>query len=94
MSQPGNYTVTLPFAVSGLAAVASLGNSVGTITVTPGESAGLPHNQISVVTLTLQNQLSGAFDFSLAAFFRARFLWWPWLVAVLLLLFLYLFVGR
>src|SRR5688572_9208422 len=78
VNQRGNYTVTLPFRVPGLAAVGSLGNSIGTITVTPGESTGLAPNQISVLTLTLQNELSPALDFSLAAFYRVRWAWWPW----------------
>lgn len=93
-NQLGSYTVTLPFQVSGLAAVGTLGNSVGTITVVPGENAGLAPNQVSVLTLTLQNQLSGAFDFSLAVFYRARWPWWPWVIAVLVALGLYTFVGR
>jgi hypothetical protein len=94
MNQPGNYTVTLPFAVSGLAAVATLANSVGTITAVPGENTGLAPNQISVSTLTLQNQLSPALDFSLAAFYRVRWPWWPWLVAGLAAVALYALVGR
>jgi hypothetical protein len=31
--------------------------------------------------LSLQNQLIGSFDFSLAVFYPFR--WWPWIVAVL-----------
>ena len=91
---PGNYTVTLPFKVSGLAAVGTLANSVGTITVVPGESAGLALNQMSVSTLTLQNQGSSAFDFSLAVFYRVRWPWWPWLVAGLAILGAYMLALR
>lgn len=94
VNQPGEYVVTLPFRVSGLAAVGTLGNSVGMITVVPGENTGLALNQIRVLTLTMQNQLSGAFDFSLAVFFRARWPWLPWVVAVLVALALFTFVGR
>ena len=94
MNQPGNYTVTLPFSVLGLAAVATLGNSVGTITAVPGENTGLAPNQISVSTLTLQNQLSPALDFSLAAFYRVRWPWWPWVVIGLAAIVVYALVGR
>jgi hypothetical protein len=94
MNQPGNYTVTLPVTVSGLAAVATLGNSVGTVTAVPGESTGLAPNQISVSTLTLQNQLSPALDFSLAAFYRVRWPWWPWVVIGLAAIAFYVLVGR
>jgi len=94
MTQPGNYTVTLPVTVAGLAAVASIGNSIGTITVVPGESAGLAPNQISVSTLTLQNQLSPVFDFSLAAFYTVRWPWWPWVVIGLAAIAVYALVGR
>ena len=94
MNQPGNYTVTLPVTVSGLAAVATLGNSVGTVTAVPGESTGLAPNQISVSTLTLQNQLSPALDFSLAAFYRVRWPWWPWVVIGLAAIAFYALVAR
>ena len=94
MTQPGNYTVTLPVTVAGLAAVASIGNSIGTITVVPGESAGLAPNQISVSTLTLQNQHSPVFDFSLAAFYTVRWPWWPWVVIGLAAIVVYALVGR
>ena len=94
VNQPGNYTVTLPFRVPGLAAVGSLGNSIGTITVTPGESTGLAPNQISVLTLTLQNELSPALDFSLAAFYRVRWPWWPWALAGLAAVGLSALAGR
>ena len=79
--QPGVYVVTFPSFVSYLACVATLNNSVGTITVTPGDSAGLSPNQVSVVTLTLQNQFIGTLHFSLAVFYPFRL--WPWIVAVL-----------
>jgi hypothetical protein len=94
VNQPGNYTVTLPFAVSGLAAVATLANSVGTITAVPGENTGLAPNQISVSTLTLQNQLSPVLDFSLAAFYRLRWPWWPWLVGFVAAFALYALARR
>lgn len=94
VNQPGNYTVSLPFKVLGLAAVGTLGNSVGMITVTPGENANLASNQISVLTLTTQNQLSPVLDFSLAAFYRVRWPWWPWVVAGLAAVGLYMLAGR
>ena len=85
--QPGEYVVTFPLTTAGLACVGSLGNSVGTITVTPGDSSGLSPNQVSVVTLSLQNQFVGSLDFSLAVFYRPT--WWPWgVVAVAGALFL------
>jgi hypothetical protein len=82
--QPGEYVVTFPIVVAGLAAVGSLGNSVGTITVVPGENSGLSPNQVRVLTLTLQNQLIGSYDFNLAVFYPARWPWWPWVVGALL----------
>jgi hypothetical protein len=82
--QPGVYVVTFPITVSGLAAVGSLGNSVGTITVVPGESSGLSPNQVRVMTLTLQNQFIGSLDFSLAVFYSVRPPWWPWAVGAAL----------
>ena len=94
VAQPGAYVVTLPFTVSGLACVATLGNSVGTITATPGDNAGLSPNQVSVVTLSLQNQLLGTYDFSLAVFYQVRRPWWPWLVAVIGAVALLFFFGR
>jgi hypothetical protein len=68
--QPGVYLVTFPPGVRGLACVATLNNSVGTITAVPGDSAGLPANQVSVATLTLQNRFLGSLDFSLAVFYN------------------------
>jgi hypothetical protein len=82
--QPGEYVVTFPITVPGLAAVGSLGNSVGTMTVVPGESSALSPNQVRVLTLTLQNQLNGAYHFNLAVFYPARWPWWPWVVGALL----------
>jgi|SRR5262245_51246760 len=79
--QPGEYVVTFPPFVSGLACVATLNNSVGTITAVPGDSSGLSPNQARVLTLSLQNQLIGSFHFSLAVFYQFR--WWPWIVAVI-----------
>lgn len=70
--QPGVYLVTFPPAVKGLACVATLNNSVGTITAVPGDNAGLPPNQVTVATLTLQNSFGGAYDFSLAVFYNPR----------------------
>ena len=64
------------------------------ITVVPGENTGLAPNQISVSTLTMQNQLSPALDFSLAVFYRVRRPWWPWLVGFLAALGLYALAGR
>jgi hypothetical protein len=70
--QPGVYRVTFPPAVQWLACVATLNNSVGTITAVPGDNAGLPANQVTVSTLTLQNQFLGSLDFSLAVFYNPR----------------------
>jgi hypothetical protein len=69
--QPGEYVVTFPGSVRDLTCVATLNNSVGTITVVPGEHTGLLPNQARVLTLSLQNQLMGSYDFSLAVFYRA-----------------------
>lgn len=69
--QPGVYLVTFPTGVRRLTCVATLNNSVGTITAVPGDVAGLQPNQVTVSTLTLQNQFGGAFDFSLAVFFTS-----------------------
>ncbi|MEO7502074.1 MAG: hypothetical protein ABIW94_05520 [Gemmatimonadaceae bacterium] len=44
--------------------------------------------------MTLQNQLSPALDFSLAAFYGRRWLWWPWAVAGLAAVALYALAGR
>ncbi|MEO8431518.1 MAG: hypothetical protein ABI592_08415 [Acidobacteriota bacterium] len=68
--QAGVYLVTFPTSVRRLACVATLNNSVGTITAIPGDNAGLPANQVTVVTLTLQNQARGIYDFSLAVFYN------------------------
>jgi hypothetical protein len=70
--QPGVYLVTFPPAVQGLACVATLNNSVGTITAVPGDNAGLLPNQVTVATMTLQNQFLGSYDFSLAVFYNPR----------------------
>jgi len=70
--QPGVYLVKFPPSVRGLACVATLNNSVGTITAVPGDSAGLPSNHVTVTTLTLQNQFGGAYHFSLAVFYNPR----------------------
>jgi hypothetical protein len=75
--QPGEYVVTFPVMVSGMACVGTIGNSIGTITVVPGDKSGLQPNQVRVLTLTLGNQLIGSFDFSLAVFYQVR-PWWPW----------------
>lgn len=77
--QPGEYVVTFPLTVPGLACVGTLANSVGTITAVPGENTGLSPNQVRVFTLTLGNELRGAYDFSLAVFYPdRRTWWWPW----------------
>ena len=81
--QPGEYVVTLPFRVSGLACVATLGNSVGTITAIPGDNSGLAPNHVRVLTHSLQNQLIGSYDFSLAMFYPVRRWWWPWVVGAI-----------
>ena len=70
--QPGVYVVTFPTSVRNLACVATLNNSVGTITAVPGDVAGLAANQVSVMTMTLQNQFLGSYDFSLAVFYNPR----------------------
>ena len=79
--QPGEYVVTFPTVVSGLACVATLNNSVGTITVVPGDKSFLLPNQVRVLTLSLQNQAVGSLDFGLAVFYPFR--WRPWIVAVI-----------
>jgi hypothetical protein len=39
---------------------------------------------VSVLTLTLQNQLGGAYDFSLAVFYPERWRpWWPAVIAAI-----------
>jgi hypothetical protein len=68
-TQPGAYVVTFPSSVSALTCVATLNNSVGTITAVPGDNSGLAPNQVRVVTLTLQNQGRSSYDFSLAVFY-------------------------
>ena len=70
--QPGEYVVTFPSAVRNLACVATLNNSVGTITAIPGDVSSLAPNQARVLTLTLQNQLIGSYHFSLAVFYNPR----------------------
>lgn len=70
--KPGEYVVTLPFTVSGLACVGTLNNSVGTITAIPGDTSGLSPNEVRVFTQSLQNQLVGSLDFSLAVFSGLR----------------------
>jgi hypothetical protein len=92
--QPGEYVVTLPFAVSGLACVGTLNNSVGTITAIPGDNSGLSANQVRVVTLSLQNQALGSYDFSLAVFYPARRPWWPWVVGAIIVSVLYLLLRQ
>jgi hypothetical protein len=82
--QPGEYVVTLPFAISGMACVGTLNNSVGTITAVPGDHSGLSSNQVRVLTLSLQNQLIGSYDFSLAMFYPIRRPWWPWVVGAII----------
>ncbi|HET6341944.1 MAG TPA: hypothetical protein VFG78_07150 [Gemmatimonadota bacterium] len=74
--QAGEYVVTFPSYVRYLACVATLNNSVGTITAIPGDVSGLLPNQARVVTLTLGNELRGSYDFSLAVFYRPW--WWIW----------------
>ncbi len=68
--QAGEYVVTFPQSVKNLTCVGTLNNSVGTITVVPGEHSGLASNQVRVLTLTLQNNFGGTYDFSLAAFYK------------------------
>jgi len=70
--QPGEYVVNFPPTVRDLTCVATLNNSVGTITAIPGDSSGLSSNQARVVTLSLGNELRGSYDFSLAVFYSPR----------------------
>ncbi len=81
--QPGEYVVTFPFTTSGFTCVGTLNNSVGTITVVPGDNSGLTPNQVRVITLSLQNQLMGTFDFGLAVFYPNRLRWWHWIVGAI-----------
>jgi|RhiMethySRZTD1v2_1073278.scaffolds.fasta_scaffold00056_75 hypothetical protein len=71
-NQPGEYVVTFPSTVRNLTCVGTLNNSVGTITVVPGDHSGLAANQVRVLTLSLQNQFVGTLDFSLAVFWALR----------------------
>ena len=70
--QAGEYVVTFPATVRSLACVATLNNSIGAITAVPGDNSALSANQVRVLTLTLQNQLRGSYDFSLAVFYNPR----------------------
>lgn len=70
--QPGEYVVSFPRTVRGLTCVATLNNSVGTITAVPGDHSGLSPNQVRVLTLSLNNELLGSYDFSLAVFYSPR----------------------
>jgi hypothetical protein len=63
--QPGEYIVTFPTIKKVLAPVATLNNSVGTITAVPGDSSVLGPNQVRVLTLSLGNALLGSYDFTL-----------------------------
>jgi hypothetical protein len=63
--QPGEYIVTFPTIKKALAPVATLNNSVGTITAVPGDSSALAPNQVRVLTLSLGNALLGVYDFTL-----------------------------
>jgi len=63
--QPGEYIVTFPTIKKVLAPVATLNNSVGTITAVPGDSSALAPNQVRVLTLSLGNALLGVYDFTL-----------------------------
>jgi hypothetical protein len=68
--QPGEYVVTFDTKVKDLACIATLNNSVGFITAVPGDNSGLQASEVRVITLNPDNSLGGAFDFSLAVFFR------------------------
>jgi len=70
--QPGEYVVTFPRSVHHLTCVATLNNSVGTITVVPGENSALLPHQVRVLTLSLGNQLLGSYDFSLVVFYKPK----------------------
>ena len=60
----------------------------------PGDNSGLSPNQVRVTTLSLQNELRGSYDFSLAAFHAARRPWWPWVVGALIVGVLYLLLRQ
>jgi hypothetical protein len=62
--QPGEYIVTFPTIKKVFAPVATLNNSVGTITAVPGDSSALAPNQVRVLTLSLGNALLGVYDFT------------------------------
>lgn len=70
--QPGEYVVKFPRTVRDLTCVATLNNSVGTITAVPGDHSGLSPNQVRVLTLSLKNELLGSYDFSLAVFYSSK----------------------
>jgi hypothetical protein len=67
--QAGEYVVTFPKKAKKLTCLATLNDSVGTITAVPGENSGLLPNQVRVLTLTLGNQLLDTYDFSVAVFY-------------------------
>jgi hypothetical protein len=64
--QPGQYIITFGQEVAELTCVATVNNSVGTITAVPGDNAGLSANQVSVLTLGLDNSFQGSLDFTVA----------------------------
>jgi len=71
--QAGEYIVTFPGYIRNLTCVATLNNSVGTITAIPGENSGLSPYQVRVLTLSLNNSLMNSYDFSLAVFYSSWF---------------------
>lgn len=71
--QAGEYIVTFPANVNNFTCVATLNNSVGTITAVPGENSALLPNQVRVLTLSLNNLLINSYDFSLVVFYTSWF---------------------
>src|SRR5258705_12706310 len=81
--QPGEYVVTFPLTVSGLACLGTLGNSQGTITAVPGNTSALAPNQVRVLTSSLQGAMVGSLDFSLAVFYPNRRGWLPLVIVAI-----------
>jgi hypothetical protein len=66
--QPGQYIVVFPPAHKFLTCLATLNSGGGIITAIPGDAAGLPANQVTVLTGAAGGGPSGPLDFSLAVF--------------------------
>ena len=65
--QPGEYIVTFPGNVKNIGCTATLNNSVGFITATPGDNSGLAANKVRVLTMNRDNSF-GPRDFTVAVY--------------------------